>query len=185
MIVILPFEKQFFKKWDYDVEYVGHPLVDVIESFKKEHAAIKPSSNIIALLPGSRRQEIQTQLPVMLEASKNFAGYSFILAKAPSVDDEFYEPFLQGYQNVEVISNDTYSLLMKATAAIVTSGTATLETALFGVPEIVCYKASAISYEIAKRLVKLKFICLVNLIMDKEVVKELIQNELTPAKYHP
>ncbi len=180
MIVILPFEKQFFKKWDYAVEYVGHPLVDVIESFKQEHAAIKQSSNIIALLPGSRRQEIQTQLPVMLEASKNFAGYSFILAKAPSVDDEFYEQFLQGYQNVEVISNDTYSLLMKATAAIVTSGTATLETALFGVPEIVCYKASALSYEIAKRLVKLKFICLVNLIMDKEVVKELIQNELTP-----
>ena len=179
MIVILPFEKQFFKKRNYDVDYVGHPLVEVIENFKKEHSSIKQSSNIIALLPGSRRQEIQTQLPVMLEASKNFTGYSFIVAKAPSVEDEFYEPFLSGYKNVEVISNDTYSLLMKATAALVTSGTATLETALFGVPEIVCYKASAISYAIAKRLVKLKFICLVNLIMDKEVVKELIQNELT------
>ena len=179
MIVILPFEKQFFKKWNYDVEYVGHPLVDVIEDFKKEHSSIKQSSNIIALLPGSRKQEIATKLPIMLQASKNFPDYNFIVAKAPSVEDEFYEPFLSGYKNVEVISNDTYSLLMKANAALVTSGTATLETALFGVPEVVCYKAGSISYQIAKRLVKLKFICLVNLIMDKEVVKELIQNELT------
>jgi lipid-A-disaccharide synthase len=179
MIVILPFEKQFFKKWNYDVEYVGHPLVDVIENFKKEHSSIKQSSNIIALLPGSRKQEIATKLPIMLQASKNFSNYNFIVAKAPSVDDEFYEPFLSGYNNVEVITNDTYSLLMKATAALVTSGTATLETALFGVPEVICYKAGSISYQIAKRLVKLKFICLVNLIMDKEVVKELIQNDLT------
>ena len=179
MIVILPFEKEFFKKWNYDVEYVGHPLVDVIENFKKEHSSIKQSANIIALLPGSRRQEIATKLPIMLEASKNFSNYKFIVAKAPSVDDEFYEPFLSDHKNVEVISNDTYSLLMKADAALVTSGTATLETALFGVPEVVCYKAGSISYQIAKRLVKLKFICLVNLIMDKEVVKELIQNELT------
>lgn len=179
MIVILPFEKQFFKKWNYDVEYVGHPLVEVIENFKKEHSSIKQSSHIIALLPGSRRQEIATKLPIMLQASKNFQAYNFIVAKAPSVEDEFYEPFLTGYKNVEVISNDTYSLLMKATAALVTSGTATLETALFGVPEIICYKAGSLSYQIAKRLVNLKFICLVNLIMDKEVVKELIQNELT------
>lgn len=179
MIVILPFEKQFFKKWNYEVEYVGHPLVEVIESFKKEHPSIKQSSNIIALLPGSRRQEIQTKLPIMLEASKNFPDYTFIVAKALSVEDEFYEPFLSGYKNVEVISNDAYSLLMKAKAALVTSGTATLETALFGVPEIICYKAGSLSYQIAKRLVKLKFICLVNLIMDKEVVKELIQDELT------
>ncbi|MDP4284505.1 MAG: lipid-A-disaccharide synthase [Bacteroidota bacterium] len=182
MIVILPFEKQFFKDRDYDVEYVGHPLVDVIESFKKEHSTIKQSSNIIALLPGSRRQEIKSQLPVMLEASKNFPNYNIILAKAPSVDDAFYEPFLSGYKNVEVIANDTYSLLMEATAALVTSGTATLETALFGVPEIVCYKAGRVSYEIALRLVKLKYICLVNLIMDKEVVKELIQDQLTPER---
>jgi len=179
MMVILPFEKQFFKKWNYDVEYVGHPLVEVIESFKKEHPAIKRSQNTIALLPGSRKQEIAAKLPIMLEASKNFSAYNFIVAKAPSVEDEFYEPFLSGYKNVQVIANDTYSLLMKAHAALVTSGTATLETALFGVPEIICYKASSLSYQIAKRLVKLKFICLVNLIMDKEVVKELIQNDLT------
>jgi lipid-A-disaccharide synthase len=180
MIVILPFEKQFYKNRNFDVEYVGHPLVEVIENFKKSHPEIIQSSNIIALLPGSRRQEIATKLPVMLEASKNFTDYTFIVAKAPSVADEFYEPFLSAYSNVNVVANDTYSLLMRAQAALVTSGTATLETALFGVPEIVCYKAGAVSYEIARRLVKLKYICLVNLIMDKEVVKELIQDELTP-----
>ena len=180
MIVILPFEKQFYKTWNYDVEYVGHPLVEVIENFKADNPGIRQSSNIIALLPGSRRQEIATKLPVMLEASKNFTEYSFIVAKAPSVEDEFYERFLSAYSNVKVVANDTYSLLMKARAALVTSGTATLETALFGVPEIVCYKAGTISYQIARRLVKLKYICLVNLIMNKEVVKELIQDELTP-----
>ena len=180
MIVILPFEKEFFKKWNYEVDYVGHPLADVIEKFKEEHSSLKRELNIIALLPGSRRQEIKTQLPIMLEASKNFPEYNFIVAKAPSIEDEFYAPFLAEYANVNTIANDTYSLLMQASAALVTSGTATLETALFGVPEIVCYKASSISYAIAKRLVKLKYICLVNLIMDKEVVKELIQNELTP-----
>ena len=180
MIVILPFEKEFYKNRDFDVEYVGHPLVEVIENFKKEHPEITPSSNTIALLPGSRRQEIATKLPVMLEASKNFPDYSFIVAKAPSVEDEFYEPFLSGYSNVNAVSNDTYSLLMKAHAALVTSGTATLETALFGVPEIVCYKAGVVSYAIARRLVKLKYISLVNIILDNEVVKELIQDELTP-----
>ncbi len=115
----------------------------------------------------------------MLEATKNFPAYNFVIGKAPAIEDEFYESFIKEYPNVNSIANDTYSLLMKSTAALVTSGTATLETALFGVPEIVCYKASNISYQIAKRLVKLKFICLVNLIMDKEVVKELIQNDLT------
>lgn len=180
MIVILPFEKEFFKKRNYEVEYVGHPLVEVIERFQRGHPALKQSKDIIALLPGSRRQEIQTKLPIMLEASRHFPDYNFIVAKAPSVDDHFYQEFLGAYHNVKAVSNDTYALLMQARAALVTSGTATLETALFGVPEIVCYKASSVSYAIAKRLVKLKFICLVNLIMDKEVVKELIQDNLTP-----
>src|SRR6185503_20791499 len=143
------------------------------------HPEIIPSLNVIALLPGSRRQEIAIKLPVMLEASKNFTAYTFIVAKAPSVEDAFYQPFLSGYNNVKVVANDTYSLLMGAQAALVTSGTATLETALFGVPQIVCYKAGSVSYAIARRLVKLKYICLVNLIMDKEVVKELIQDNLT------
>lgn len=182
MIVILPFEKQFFEKWNYEVEYVGHPLVDVIENYKKEHPELKSSSQTIALLPGSRQQEITAKLPVMLSATKNFPDHTFIVAKAPSIDDHFYENFIQGYGNVKVVANNTYNVLMQSTAALVTSGTATLETALFGVPEIVCYKAGKISYEIAKRLVKLKYICLVNLIMDKEVVKELIQNDLTPEK---
>jgi len=180
MIVILPFEKEFYKKWDYEVEYVGHPLVEVIEKFRKEHADLTISANTIALLPGSRRQEIEVKLPVMLAATKNFPDYQFIIAKAPSIEDEFYDSFIKGYENVKMITNDTYSLLMKSAAALVTSGTATLETALFGVPEVVCYKGGNISYQIAKRLIKLKFICLVNLIMNREVVKELIQNDLTP-----
>ena len=182
MLVILPFEKEFYKKWNYEVEYVGHPLADVIENFKKDHPGIKVSENTIALLPGSRKQEIKAKLPVMLSATKDFPDYNFVVGKAPSIDDEFYEQFISEYENVKTISNETYSLLMKSVAALVTSGTATLETALFGVPEIVCYRASNISYQIAKRLVKLKFISLVNLIMDKEVVKELIQNDLTPEK---
>lgn len=182
MIVILPFEKEFFKKWNYNVEYVGHPLAEVIENFKRDHPEIPVSKNTIALLPGSRKQEISSKLPVMLEATKNFEGYQFIVAKAPSIETEFYEEILKDYQNVKTVSNETYPLLMKSVAALVTSGTATLETALFGVPEIVCYKAGNISYQIAKRLVKLKFISLVNLIMNKEVVKELIQNDLTPEK---
>ncbi len=182
MIVILPFEKQFYRKWNFEVEYVGHPLVDVIENYKKDHPELQPSSHTVALLPGSRKQEITTKLPVMMEATKNFPDHTFIVAKAPSIDDHFYENFIHGYDNIKVVSNNTYNVLMQSTAALVTSGTATLETALFGVPEIVCYKAGSISYEIAKRLVKLKYICLVNLIMDKEVVKELIQHELTPEK---
>ena len=182
MIVILPFEKDFYKKWNYEVEYVGHPLVEVIENFKSQHPEIRISENTIALLPGSRKQEIQIKLPVMLEASKNFPGYEFVVAKAPSIEDDFYEDFIKDYANVKMIANETYLLLMKSVAALVTSGTATLETALFGVPEIVCYRAGNISYQIAKRLVKLKFICLVNLIMNREVVRELIQNDLTPEK---
>ncbi len=179
MIVILPFEKQFYETWNYEVEYVGHPLVQVIDNFKAGHEDIEPSLDIVALLPGSRKQEIRKKLPIMLEATKNFPSINFILAKAPSIDDSFYESFLINYKNVAVVANETYALLMKASAAIVTSGTATLETALFGVPEIVCYKTENISYQIGKRLIKLKFISLVNLIMDREVVKELIQDKLT------
>lgn len=179
MLVILPFEKEFYNKHDFPVTYVGHPLVEVVENFRAQHPEITKEKHTIALLPGSRKQEIKTKLPIMLEASKNFPEYTFIVAKAPGMDETFYEEFLDKYRNVETASDNTYSVLMRSSAALVTSGTATLETALFGVPEIVCYKGSAISYEIAKRLIKLKYISLVNLIMDKEVVKELIQNELT------
>ncbi|MFT3680328.1 MAG: lipid-A-disaccharide synthase [Ferruginibacter sp.] len=180
MLVILPFEKDFYKRWNYEVEYVGHPLVEVIENFKKNETGL-PSGKIIALLPGSRKQEILKKLPVMLQATKNFPGYRFVVAKAPGMDESFYDGLLAGYSNVSSIVNRTYDLLSVAEAAVVTSGTATLETALFGVPEIICYKSSNISYQIAKRLVKIKYICLVNLIMDKEVVKELIQDECNAA----
>jgi lipid-A-disaccharide synthase len=181
MLVILPFEKDYYKKWDYKVEYVGHPLIEVIERFKAaENKPLATGKKIIALLPGSRKQEITKKLPIMLEVSKSFPDYQFIVAKAPGQQDEFYEPFLAPYNNVSVVGNQTYNLLNQSSAALVTSGTATLETALFGVPEVVCYKGNPISYEIAKRVIKVKYISLVNLIMDKLVVKELIQHELTP-----
>ena len=180
MIVILPFEKDYFKnKWNWEVEYVGHPLVEVIEDHKTmDHRPWTMDKQIIAVLPGSRKQEILKKLPVMLEVSKAFPSYQFIVAKAPGVDDDFYSSLLDQYNNVSAVSGKTYDLLMKAKAALVTSGTATLETALFGVPEVVCYKGSFLSYEIGRRLVKVKFISLVNLIMDKLVVKELIQHDM-------
>jgi len=180
MIVILPFEKDYFKnKWNWDVEYVGHPLVEVIESEKSKVKSEKFSEKeIIALLPGSRKQEILKKLPVMLGVSKAFPSYQFIVAKAPGLDDGFYSSLLDPYNNVSAVSGKTYDLLIQAKAALVTSGTATLETALFAVPEVVCYKGSFLSYEIGRRLVKVKFISLVNLIMDKLVVKELIQHDM-------
>ncbi len=190
MLVILPFEKAFYKKWGYDVEYVGHPLVEVVDAFMDSEQVIgnsQPgisgselqSANLIALLPGSRKQEILKKLPIMLEVSKHFPEYRFVVAKAPGLDEHFYTELMAPYANVSSVKDKTYSLLVKAKAALVTSGTATLETALFGVPEVICYKGNALSYQIAKRLVKIKFIGLVNLIMDKEVMKELIQDDLT------
>jgi lipid-A-disaccharide synthase len=184
MMVILPFEKDYYKnKWSWDVEYVGHPLVKVIDEEKQKPVAERLSSKkIIALLPGSRKQEILKKLPIMLEVSKAFPQYQFVVAQAPGQEDAFYKSILQPYINVSAVRNQTYNLLKQSTAALVTSGTATLETALFAVPEVVCYKASNISYQIGKRLIKIKFISLVNLIMDKLVVKELIQNDLTVEK---
>jgi lipid-A-disaccharide synthase len=179
MIVILPFEKSFYKeKWNYEVEYVGHPLVDVIHEFVSGYTPeveyLKP---VIAILPGSRKQEVKVKLPVMLQAASAFTDYQLVVARAASLDDEVYEEILRSYPEVISVKDQTYELLSQATAALVTSGTATLETALFGVPQVVCYKGSAISYQIAKRLIRIKYISLVNLIMDKPVVKELIQND--------
>ncbi|HEY2722433.1 MAG TPA: lipid-A-disaccharide synthase [Chitinophagaceae bacterium] len=181
MIVIIPFEKDYFKnKWSWHVDYVGHPLAEVIEKYKSQKAGNSFSGRpIVALLPGSRKQEIAKKLPIMLEVTKSFPEYQFIVAQAPSVENRFYKNFTEAYTNVSAVTNQTYDLLSQATAALVTSGTATLETALFDVPEVVCYKGSAISYQIAKRVIKVKYISMVNLIMDKLVVKELIQNELT------
>jgi lipid-A-disaccharide synthase len=184
MLVILPFEKEFYEtKWDYKVAYVGHPLVEVVNTFLQS-GTVAPQlfqKPIVALLPGSRRQEVTKKLPLMLEASTAFPAYQFVVAKAASLDDAFYASFLNQYPQVAGVTNKTYALLSQATAALVTSGTATLETALFGVPQVVCYKGSPISYQIAKRLVKIKYISLVNLIMDKPVVTELIQDDLTVA----
>lgn len=194
MLCILPFEKDYYKdNWNWDVTYVGHPLVEVIETKIQEPPTFPqltntstpnskpqtPNTKLIALLPGSRKQEIAKKLPIMLEVAKSFPKEVFAVAQAPGLDDSFYAPFLAAYQNVLTVRNQTYDLLLQSKAALVTSGTATLETALFGVPEVVCYKGSSISYQIAKRLIKIKFISLVNLIMDKEVVKELIQDALT------
>jgi lipid-A-disaccharide synthase len=155
----------------------SHPIVS--ENHFGEISS-EEKKDIIALLPGSRKQEIAIKLPIMLEASRHFSDYRFIIAQAPGQPYELYQTFITPYQNVELsFPGQTYTLLNQATAALVTSGTATLETALFGVPQVVCYKGSAISYQIAKRLIKIKYISLVNLIMDKPVVKELIQDELT------
>lgn len=187
MLCILPFEKDYYKnKWNWNVEYVGHPLVEVIERKiketrdKEQGTGIRKqeSKGIIALLPGSRKQEIGKKLPIMLSVATHFPDYQFVVAMAPGLDDAFYQPFLAAAPNVSSVSNKTYELLLQSTAALVTSGTATLETALLKVPEIVCYKGSNISYQIAKRLISIKYISLVNLIMDKLVVKELIQDEL-------
>lgn len=200
MLVILPFEKEYYKnRWNWEVEYVGHPLVEVIE--KSRALRVRPAlrsfdeggsseskamsrkfsdRSIVALLPGSRKQEILKKLPVMLEVSKSFPAYQFIVAKAPGLDERFYDQLLQPFANVSYVNNKTYDLLMQSKAALVTSGTATLETALFGVPEVVCYKGSWLSYQIGRRLVNVKYISLVNLIMDKLVVSELIQHQLTP-----
>ena len=182
MYVILPFEKAFYKTYDYEVTFVGHPLIDAISDSElvdehhfrtTHHLGEKP---IIALLPGSRKQEIKKMLKTMLGIISDFKAYTFVIAGAPSQDYEFYKPFIQEH-NVAFIPNKTYDLLSISTAALVTSGTATLETALFKVPQVVCYKANAISYHIAKRIITLKFISLVNLVMDKEVVTELIQHQ--------
>lgn len=186
MHVILPFEPDFYKKYNYEVNFVGHPLIDAIAdrkvmdetSFRKEHnLGDKP---IIALLPGSRKQEISKMLAVMLSLIDEFSEYQFVIAGAPSQQYEFYQSII-GEKNVAFVDNKTYDLLSISHAALVTSGTATLETALFKVPQVVCYKGSNISYQIAKRIITLDYISLVNLIMDKEVVKELIQHDMTTA----
>lgn len=187
MYVILPFEKEFYKQYNYNVNFVGHPLIDAIADrkqvdefeFRSQHQlSDKP---IIALLPGSRKQEIKKMLTEMLAAVKHFPNYQFVIAGAPSQDYSFYKQFINT-TNVGFVNNRTYDLLSVSTAALVTSGTATLETALFKVPQVVCYKAGSISYQIAKRIITLKYISLVNLIMDKEVVTELIQNEMNAKR---
>ncbi len=182
MYVILPFVKSFYeKKHNYPVHFVGHPLIDAIadrelpdvnsfiETYKLDDRPV------ILLLPGSRKQEIKKMLSVMLSVVNDFPAYQFVIGGAPSQDESFYRAIIKN-TDVKFISNKTYDLLSIANAALVTSGTATLETALFKVPQVVCYRGNWISYQIAKRIITLKYISLVNLIMDKEVVTELIQS---------
>jgi len=187
MYVILPFEKAFYDKYNYEVNFVGHPLIDAISDRKLIDESVFRTAHklsdkpIIALLPGSRKQEIKKMLSVMLSVVSDFTNYQFVIAGAPSQDFSFYKSIIQS-QDVAFISNKTYDLLNVSSSALVTSGTATLETALFKVPQVVCYKASNVSYQIAKRIITLKFISLVNLIMDREVVTELIQNDFTKKR---
>lgn len=188
MYVILPFEKTFYEdKHKFPVHFVGHPLIDAISNrvqvdefeFRRQNGlSNKP---IIALLPGSRQQEITKILSTMLSLVDNYKDYQFVIAGAPSQDYAFYKQFIKK-ANVHFISNKTYDLLSVSTAAVVTSGTATLETALFKVPQVVCYKGSWISYQIGKRLVNLDYISLVNLILNREAVTELIQDDFNPIR---
>jgi len=181
MFVILPFEKEFYAKYQMNVHYLGHPLLDAVKNaninpnFKTDNEL--NNSQIIAILPGSRKQEIQRMLPVMLEVSGKIKDYQFVIAGVEHHKD-LYSLLTKNY-DVKIVYHQTYDLLANAYAAMVTSGTATLETALFNVPQIVCYKGNYLSYLIAKNLIKgINYISLVNLIADKEVVKELIQNEM-------
>lgn len=183
LYVIFPFEVDFYKNYGVEAHYFGHPLLDEIQP--KDYAtyqsprAVQPT---IALLPGSRKQEISYLLPEYMKVAKRFPNYTFQVAALSGNGSEFYNAFDRPV-NVEVVYDKTYSVLENATAAIVTSGTATLETALLNVPEMICYKGSWISYQIAKRLVKgIRFICIVNLILDQEVVKEFIQDDVTENK---
>lgn len=185
MLVILPFEKDFYDNYRVDAQFVGHPLLDELSKVKhinKNHFSkqnkLDAKKEIIAILPGSRKQEVTRMLKVMLEVVDMFPEHQFVIGCAPSLTEDFYRSLI-GDANVSLVFNKTYQLLQVSSAAIVTSGTATLETALFYVPEVVCYKGNPISYLIAKNLINVKYISLVNLIMDKPVLKELIQDDLT------
>ena len=181
MYCILPFEKDFYLKQGFNVHYMGHPLMDEITSFRSMSRTFKFKKDkpILAVLPGSREQEIKRKLGVMLKAAVKYIEMDICVAAAPNLDTNFFKPYQQDFPQVQFVFGQTYQLLQESDVAIVTSGTATLETALFRIPQVVCYKSSFVSYFIAKSLVKIKFISLVNLIMDREIVKELIQNNCT------
>jgi len=178
MMVILPFEKAFYARHGMEVTFVGHPLLDSIES---ANAPTVRADNLIALLPGSRRQEIKRMLPIMLEVARMHPNLRFVVAGAPSIPASFYASYM-GEADVEVVFGQTHRLYREARAGLVTSGTATLEAALYGLPQVVCYRGGRLSYLIARTLIKVKYISLVNLIADREIVKELIQDDLRPAR---
>jgi lipid-A-disaccharide synthase len=181
LFVIFPFEVDFFKKYDYEVEFVGNPLFDAIAAFQPNPYFLSQNElsndKIIALLPGSRQQEVEQMLQLMVFTKKQFPGYQFVIAGVGNLSKEFYEQFLS--DDIRIVFDQAYDLLSHAEAAMVTSGTATLETALFGVPQVVCYKTSQITYSIARMVIRIPFISLVNLIAQKKVVTELLQTDLT------
>ena len=182
MFVIFPFEKDFFKQYDYEVEYVGNPLFDAIADFipnpnfrKDARLGQKP---IIALLPGSRKQEVDSMLSLMLSQVYEFPDYQFVIGTVSNLPKELYARW-QSIFPVKLVVDDAYNLLSVAEAALVTSGTATLETALFNVPQVVCYRGGWAAYQVYKRVIRVPFVSLVNLIVGREVVKELLQYNLT------
>jgi lipid-A-disaccharide synthase len=177
MIVILPFEQDFYAKYGVQVEYVGHPLLDTLTAAPPIMDKAT-SSPLVALMPGSRKQELQRIFPRMLEVTRHFPDHDFAVLAAPSVPDSFFEPILAHYPNVRVERGRNHDILRQAQAALIKSGTSTLETALIGTPQVVCYAGNRLSYLIARRLVTVRYISLVNLILDKPAVQELIQDEL-------
>ena len=185
MFVIFPFEVDYFKKHNYPVDYAGNPLLDAVQEKIDEKSSFNDfidknkleNKPVIGILAGSRKQEIDRNLSIMLEMIPNYKDHQFVIAAAPSIDHDYYNKFIEGH-NVKLVFNQTYDVLKHSTAALVTSGTATLETALFNVPQVVCYRTGSLSYVIAKQFVKLKFVSLVNLIMGSEVVRELIQFDM-------
>ncbi len=178
---ILPFEKDFYAKYNYSADFVGHPLLDAVATFKEEKAVEEDGRKIIALLPGSRKQELKKILLPMLEVAKKFPQYRFIIGGAPGQTLHNYKEIM-GDAAVEIVFGKTYALLKQSYAGLIKSGTSTLEAALFNLPQVVCYKASSISYHIAKRVANVKYISLPNLIMDEPIVKELIQSDMSVEK---
>tara|TARA_B100001287_G_scaffold276736_1_gene289066 strand:- start:3011 stop:4117 length:1107 start_codon:yes stop_codon:yes gene_type:complete len=183
MYCILPFEKDYYAKEGFEVSYFGHPLIDAKQNFeKKKESILVKDKRIIAILPGSREQEVKRKLEVMLDASSKYTDFKIVVACTTNLPSSFYDQYKKDYPFAEFVFGKTYDLLSIADFAIVTSGTATLETAIFRVPQVVCYKSSYLSYRIAKSLVNIRFISLVNLIMNKEIVVELIQSNVTKYK---
>ncbi|MCD4832827.1 MAG: lipid-A-disaccharide synthase [Bacteroidales bacterium] len=189
MFVIFPFEVDYFKKHNYPVDYAGNPLLDAVQEkidgkssfndfINRNNLENKP---VIGILAGSRKQEIDRNLSTMLNIIPNYKDHQFVIAAAPSIEPDYYNKFIEGH-DVKVVFNQTYDVLKYSTAALVTSGTATLETALFNVPQVVCYRAGNLTYYIAKQFIKIKYASLVNLIMNSEVVKELLQFDMNPEK---
>ncbi len=183
LYVILPFEEEYFNRRNCRAEYLGNPVNDAISDFKPQIASEFRAKNqlderpIIALLAGSRKMEISFCLPEMLNACNNFPDYQLVIAGAPSIPEAYYTQFTKGYP-VRMVYNQTYDLLSNAVAAVVVSGTATLETALFKVPQVVLYKLSTPTYIIGRPFVHIRFFSLVNIIMNRQVVKELLQFHL-------